>query len=83
MSCVKTTNMSLCRLHRVVLIRRAMSWALFLPGGKVWVLNKYRKWKSCAGFRMAQGSFQDKVKQQRIVVIDFIEGIPFFRVDMN
>ncbi len=60
-----------------------MSWVLFLVGGQVGVFDKNRRWKSCTGFRVAQGSFKDEVKQQWIVVIDFIEGVPFFRVDMT
>ena len=80
---MKTTNKSHFRLHRVVLIYRAMSWVLFLSRGQVRVFDKNIRWKLFAGFRVAESAFQDEVKQQRIVVIDFIEGVPFFRVDVT
>ena len=80
---MKTINESHVRLHTVVLNDRVLSSVLFLPSGQVRVFDKNRGWKLFAGLRMAQGAFQDEVKQQWIVVIDFIEGVPFFRVDMT
>ena len=80
---MKTTNKSHFQLHRVVLMYRAMSLVLFLPSGQVRVFDKNRGWQLSADFRVAEGAFQDEVKQQRIVGIDFIEGVPFFRVDLT
>lgn len=51
-------------------------------GGEAGVFDKNRGWKLCAGFGMAQGPFEDEVKQQGIIVIDLIEGFAFFRGDM-
>ena len=53
----------------------------FSPSLQSGILHENRRREFLLGLRMTDGSFQDEIEQQRVVVVDFIERSSFFAGD--